>query len=102
MNVCVCVCVCVCAVEALGRLSPEAQGLLNSVAPEDKALRSVVLRRAKQTLSVLIQTRLAELLLSAEPSREGALPALATPAGAGAGAAEDASVDEDAATGVAA
>ena len=53
-------------------------------------------------MSVLIQTRLAELLLSAEPSREGALPALATPAGAGAGAAEDASVDEDAATGVAA
>ena len=67
--------------------------MLNSVAPEDKALRSVVLRRAKQTLSVLIQTRLAELLLSAEPSREGALPALAAPADAAADAAVDADAD---------
>ena len=57
------------AVEALGRLSPEAQGLLNALAPADKKVRSQVLRTAKQTLSVLVQTRLAELLLSAEPGR---------------------------------
>ena len=62
-------------VEALGRLSPEAQGLLNALAPEDKALRSAVLRRAKQSLSVLVQTRLADLLLSAESGRAGVLPA---------------------------
>ena len=69
-------------VEALGRLSPEAQGLLNAIAPEDKALRSVVLRRAKQSLSVLVQTRLADLLLSAEAGRSGALPARASVEGA--------------------
>ena len=57
------------AVEALGRLSPEAQGLLNALAPADKKVRSQVLRTAKQTLSVLVQTRHAELLLSAEPGR---------------------------------
>ena len=61
-------------VEALGRLSPEAQGLLNAIAPEDKALRSVALRRAKQTLSVLVQTRLADLLLDADVGRDGATP----------------------------
>ena len=38
-------------------------------APEDPAERSLVLRRAKQSLSVLVQERLAELLLSAEPGR---------------------------------
>ena len=57
------------AVEALGRVSPEAHGLLNAVAPADKKVRSQVLRTAKQTLSVLVQTRLAELLLTAEPGR---------------------------------
>ena len=56
-------------VEALGRLSPEAEGFLRAHAPEDKAVRSLVLRRAKQTLSVHVQVRLAELLLSAEPGR---------------------------------
>ena len=66
------------AVEALGRLSPEAQGLLNAVAPADKQVRSQVLRSAKQTLSVLVQTRLAELLLSAERGR--GCPAPAAPA----------------------
>ena len=57
------------AVEALGRLSPEAQGLLNAFAPADKKVRSQVLRTAKQTLSALVQTGLAELLLSAEAGR---------------------------------
>ena len=56
-------------VEALGRQSPEAHGLLAAVAPADKKVRSQVLRTAKQTLSVLVQTGLAELLLSAEPGR---------------------------------
>ena len=64
-------------VEALGRLSPEAEGFLRAHAPEDKAARSLVLRRAKQALSVLVQERLAELLLSAEPARLGGASALA-------------------------
>ena len=63
--------------EALGRLSPEAEGLLRALAPEDKAERSLVLRRAKQSLSVLLQERLAELLLSAEPGRHLGVPAAA-------------------------
>ena len=95
MCVCVCVCVCVCkqskypqhkspgtpmvpfVVEALGRLSPEAHALLATVAPADKKVRSQVLRTAKQTLSVLVQTGLAELLLSAEPGRGVSAPAAA-------------------------
>ena len=64
-------------VEALGRLSPEAHGLLGAVAPADKKVRSQVLRTAKQTLSVLVQTGLAELLLSAEPGRGFPAPAAA-------------------------
>ena len=64
-------------VEALGRLSPEAHGLLTAVAPADKKVRSQVLRTAKQTLSVLVQTGLAELLLSAEPGRGVPAPAAA-------------------------
>ena len=64
-------------VEALGRLSPEAEGFLRAHAPEDKAARSLVLRRAKQAVSVLVQERLAELLLSAEPARLGGASALA-------------------------
>ena len=64
-------------VEALGRLSPEAQALLGAVAPADKKVRSQVLRTAKQTLSVLVQTGLAELLLSAEPGRGVPAPAAA-------------------------
>ena len=64
-------------VEALGRLSPEAHALLATVAPADKKVRSQVLRTAKQTLSVLVQTGLAELLLSAEPGRGLAAPAAA-------------------------
>ena len=64
-------------VEALGRLSPEAHALLGAVAPADKKVRSQVLRTAKQTLSVLVQTGLAELLLSAEPGRGLPAPAAA-------------------------
>ena len=64
-------------VETLGRLSPEAHGLLGAVAPADKKVRSQVLRTAKQTLSVLVQTGLAELLLSAEPGRGVPAPAAA-------------------------
>ena len=64
-------------VEALGRLSPDAEDLLRAVAPVDKQTRSVVLRRAKQSLSVVIQTRLADLLLSAERSRGAAAPVAA-------------------------
>ena len=63
-------------VEALGRLSPDAEGLLRALAPVDKQTRSVVLRRAKQSLSVVIQARLADLL-SAERSRGAAAPAAA-------------------------
>ena len=58
-------------------LVPEAEGLLRAHAPEDKAERSLVLRRAKQSLSVLVQVRMAELLLSAEPGRCGVLAAAA-------------------------
>ena len=65
------------AVEALGRLSLEAEDLLRSLSPVDKQTRSVVLRRAKQSLSVIIQTRLADLLLSAERFRGAAAPAVA-------------------------
>ena len=65
------------AVEALGRLSLEAEDLLRSLSPVDKQTRSVVLRRAKQSLSVVIQTRLADLLLSAERSRGAAAPVAA-------------------------
>ena len=64
-------------VEMLGRLSPEAHGLLGAVAPADKKVRSQVLRTAKQTLSVLVQTGLGELLLSAEPGRGLTAPAAA-------------------------
>ena len=47
------------------------------VAPVEKQTRSVVLRRAKQSLSVVIQTRLADLLLGAERSRGAAAPVAA-------------------------
>ena len=62
------------AVEALGRLSLEAEDLLRSLAPVDKQTRSVVLCQAKQSLSVVIQTRHADLL-SAERSWGAAAPA---------------------------
>lgn len=55
-------------IETLGRVSPEAQALLRAMAPSDER-RSTVLRDARQTLAVLVQTRLAEQLLSAEAGR---------------------------------
>ena len=64
-------------VEALGRLSPGAEDLLRALAPVDKQTRSVVLRRAKQSSSVVVQTRPADLLLSAERSRGAAAPVAA-------------------------
>jgi hypothetical protein len=61
------------AVEALGRLSDEALGLLRSVVPSAESIghgaRSKEIQTALQTLSVLVQTRHAELLLSAEAAR---------------------------------
>jgi hypothetical protein len=60
-------------VEALGRLSTEALGLIRSVVPSAESIglgaRSKEMKDALQTLSVLVQTRHAELLLSAEVSR---------------------------------
>jgi len=56
-------------VESLGRVSPEAQALLRAMAPSDAQQRSAALRDARQTLAVLVQTRLAEQLLSAEAGR---------------------------------
>ena len=68
-SVCVCVCVCMCVCVCVC--------LLRALAPVDKQTRSVVLRRAKQSLSVVIQTRLADLLLGAERSRGAAAPVAA-------------------------
>ena len=62
-------------VEALGRLSPDAEELLRALAPVDKQTRSVILRRVKQSLSVVTQTRLTDLLLSAERTRGAVAPA---------------------------
>ena len=53
-------------VESLGRVSDEALGLLRAVAPTSGPDRSLVLGSALQELSVLVQTRLAEQLSSAE------------------------------------
>ena len=53
------------AVEALGRPGRDAAALLRSLAPADPELRSAVLGAAWQSLSVLLQTENAELLLSA-------------------------------------
>jgi hypothetical protein len=56
-------------VEALGRPSAEAAAFLRALAPTDPAQRAVVLRSAWQALSIIIQTRLAELHISAERPR---------------------------------
>ena len=56
-------------VESLGRVSAEARALIRSLAP-DGPDRSVVIRSALQDLAVLVQTRLAEQLLSAEAGRK--------------------------------
>ena len=56
------------AVEAFGRAGDSAAEFLRSLAPTDLVERSVWLGDAWQTLSVLVQPRNAELLLSAEAS----------------------------------
>jgi hypothetical protein len=56
-------------IEALGRPSLEAAAFLRSVAPVDPSKRPSVLAAAWQAISILTQTRLAELLISAEYSR---------------------------------
>ena len=56
-------------VEALGRPSLEAASFLRAVAPTDPAKRAGVLAAAWQSISVITQTRLAELLISAELPR---------------------------------
>ena len=53
-------------VEARGRLSPEVSAFLKAMVPESYPDRSLVLRKARRDLSVLVQSRLADLLLSAE------------------------------------
>ena len=53
------------ALEALGRPGRDASRFLRSLAPVDPELRSVALGAAWQSLSVLLQTENAELLLSA-------------------------------------
>jgi hypothetical protein len=55
--------------EALGRPSPEAVTFLRGRAPTDPAKRASVLAAAWQSISILTQTRLAELLISAERAR---------------------------------
>jgi hypothetical protein len=56
-------------VEALGRPSAEAVAFLRALAPTDPAQRAVVLRSAWQAISIIINTRLAELHISAERPR---------------------------------
>ena len=53
------------ALEALGRPGRDAVTFMRSLAPSDPETRSVVLGAAWQTLSVVLQTGNAELLLSA-------------------------------------
>jgi hypothetical protein len=53
-------------VEARGRLSPEALAFLKAMVPESCPDRPLILRKARRDLSVLVQSRLGDLLLSAE------------------------------------
>jgi len=55
--------------ETLGRPSPEAVSFLRAVAPADSAKRAAVLSAAWQSISINTQTRMAELLISAELPR---------------------------------
>ena len=54
------------AIESRGRVGEQAMGLIKAMAPTDPTLRSLVIQEAYQGLSVVIQSRLAEILLSAE------------------------------------
>jgi hypothetical protein len=53
-------------VEDLGRLSETALHLLRATAPEGQGQRTQFLQKAFQELSIVTQTRLAEILISAE------------------------------------
>ena len=53
------------AIESRGRLGEQAMGLIKAVAPTDPSLRASAIQEAYQGLSVVIQCRLAEILLSA-------------------------------------
>ena len=55
--------------EALGRPSDDAVAFLRALAPTEPRARALVLRRAWREISMIIQTRLAELYLSAELPR---------------------------------
>ena len=59
------------AVEALGRPGRDAATFLRSLAPSDPEARSAVLGAAWQSLSVILQTANAELLLSAAGAAGG-------------------------------
>ena len=54
------------AIESRGRLGDDALALMRSMAPTDPRDRSRLIARGLQGISVRVQTRLAELLLSAE------------------------------------
>ena len=56
-------------IEALGRPSTEAVALLRALASSDPIERSTQLSEAWREVSVITQTRLAELYLSAERPR---------------------------------
>jgi hypothetical protein len=56
-------------IETLGRPSPEAASFLRALAPADPVKRSGVLAAAWQSISINTQTRMAELLISAELPR---------------------------------
>ena len=53
--------------ESLGRMGPSADAFLRAVVPKDMENRALVLGQARQSLSVLLQTGTAELVLSASP-----------------------------------
>ncbi len=55
--------------ETLGRPSREAEAFLRALAPADPARRSNMLAAAWQSISIITQTRLAEILISAENPR---------------------------------
>ena len=56
-------------IEALGRPSEEAVAFLRALAPHGPSTRTTVLASAWQAISILTQTRLAELHISAELPR---------------------------------
>ena len=55
--------------ETLGRPSREAGTFLRALAPAEQSKRSSMLAEAWQSISIITQTRLAEILISAENPR---------------------------------